>query len=189
MDVERAVESFVRHAGELSCLSLVTDSELRKLYGEEVAAAIAELESRDREDALCLHCVAQCCRDIGCELYAPQFSQCPIHEFRPIACRLHFCHRFDAAGRSLSLELRDVFLGSLKVVEGGTGETMTALDCLPLSSCLPEFVATVVPWIDGVRRDCLSPKRALTLIGREARRYRTGPGSVGPERTPEGSTV
>jgi len=173
MDIEKVVESFLRCVGELPHLSFVTDGEFRWLYGREVVAVAAELEGHDRKESLCLRCGGQCCRDIGCELYAPQFSQCPIHEFRPIACRLHFCHRFDAAGRSLSLDLRDVFAGSLKAAEERAGEGMTALDCLPLSRCSPEFVAAVLPWMEEVQRGCLSPERALTLISREARRYRT----------------
>ena len=185
MDVERAVESFLKHAGELPALSLVTDAEFRKLYGGEVVAAVAVLENRDREEDICRRCVGECCRDIGCELYAPQFSQCPVHEFRPVACRLHFCHRFDDAGRSLSLALRDVFLGSLTAAEARTGEVLTALDCLPLSRCLPEFVATVIPRVEDVRRGQLCPERALTLIRTEARRHHSGlrNGSLPP--TPE----
>lgn len=187
MDIERAVESFLRHAGELPDLSLVTDAEFRKLYGEEVVTVVAELENRDREEELCLRCVGECCRDIGCELYAPQFSQCPIHDLRPVACRLHFCHRFDDAGRSLSLALRDVFLGSLTAAEARIGEALTALDCLPLSRCLPEFVAAVVPRVEDVRRGQLCPERALALIRREARRYRTSLRNASLPRTPEES--
>ena len=145
MDKDKAIESFLRHAEEFAHLPLVTDSELLKLYGEEVVAAIAGLERSGREEDVCLRCGAQCCRDIGCELYAPQFDQCPIYEFRPIACRLHFCHRFDAADRSLVLALRDVFLGSLTAVESRTGEALMALDSPPLAGCLPEFAAAVVP--------------------------------------------
>ena len=105
MDKDKAIKSVLRHADEFAHLSLITDSELLKLYGEEVVAAITGLERSGQQEDVCLRCGGQCCRDIGCELYAPQFDQCPIYEFRPIACRLHFCHRFDAAGRSLVLAL------------------------------------------------------------------------------------
>jgi hypothetical protein len=174
IDKDKAIESFLRHAGELVHLSLVTDSGLLKLYGEEVVTAIAELERSDREGDVCLRCGGQCCRDIGCELYAPQFHQCPIYEFRPIACRLHFCHRFDAADRSLVLSLRDIFLDSLTAVESRTGEAFTALDSPPLAGYLPEFVAAVVPRIDEVRCGLLSPEYARRLILKEARKCRVG---------------
>lgn len=188
VDKDKAIESFLRHAEELAHLSLVTDSELLKLYGEEVVAAIAGLEESGREEGVCLRCGGQCCRDIGCELYAPQFDRCPIYEFRPIACRLHFCHRFDAAGRSLVLALRDVFLGSLTAVESRTGEALTALDSPPLAGCLPEFAAAVVPRMEEVRCGLLSPERARRLILKEARKCRIGLGDTKLTHTPDRST-
>ncbi len=185
VDKDKAIESFLRHAEELAHLSLVTDSELLKLYGEEVVAAITELEESGREEDVCLRCGGQCCRDIGCELYAPQFDRCPIYEFRPIACRLHFCHRFDASARSLVLALRDVFLGSLTAIESRTGEALTALDSPPLAGCLPEFAAAVVPWIEEVRCGLLSPERARKLILKEARKCRVGLGDRKLTPTPD----
>jgi len=171
MNLQKAITTFVERSDHLSQLCLVTDSKLLDLYGEEVITAIRVLGEYDREEGVCLRCGGQCCRDIGCELYAPQFKQCPIYEFRPIACRLHYCHHFNDAENSPALALRDIFLGSLSVAEIRTGEFLTPLDVPPLGRCMPEFISIVTPWIDEVRHGSLSPESALTLIHREASRY------------------
>ena len=184
MNLQKAITTFIERTDHLTRLCLVTDSELLKLYGEEVIMAVSELGKFDREEGVCLRCGGQCCRDIGCELYAPQFNQCPIYEFRPIACRLHFCHLFNAADNSPAVALRDIFLGSLSAEEIRTGETLTPLDIPPLSRCMPEFTTAVVPWIDEVRHGSLSPERALVLIGEEAAKYHISPRSENPGSLP-----
>ena len=75
MNKEKAVASFMEHVERLSRLPLITDSEMDELYGEEVAAAVAEMDYTNREEQICLNCQSRCCPVCGCELYAPQFSQ------------------------------------------------------------------------------------------------------------------
>ena len=117
MKKEKAVVSFLEHVEQLSRLPLITDSETVELYGEEVAAAVAAMDQVNREGQICLNCQSRCCPACGCELYAPQFGQCPIYDFRPVLCRLHFCHRFSTAGRSIVVELGDIFFDSLSAGE------------------------------------------------------------------------
>jgi len=174
MDKDRAIATFVRRARELARLPLITGAELRKLYGREVAEALSVLHRFDRENGLCLRCGAQCCADIGCELYAPQFRRCPIYGLRPVACRLHYCHRFDAAGRSLVLGLRDIFAASLAAAEEDNSDIARRLDCPPLAPATPEFTAAILPLIRAVRRGSLTPQTARTLIRREAGKHHAG---------------
>lgn len=171
MDIEKAINHFLSNVGRFTQLLLVSDGELEELFGGEVTEALAELERLDREEQVCWHCGGRCCRDIGCELYDSRFSQCPIYDFRPIACRLHFCHRFDVAGRSLVLALRDIFLGSLMAVELGDSVVLRLLDSLPLAGVSPELVAAISPWVAAVRQDNLAPERARGLIWQEAEKY------------------
>ena len=188
MDKDKAVSRFIQHAGELARLPLVTHGAVRQLYGEEVTSALSVLHRFDREEKVCARCHGECCRDIGCELHAPEFGSCPIHEFRPMACRLHFCHRFDAAGRDLVLGLRDIFLGSLEASESRASDVSRALDTPPLARCLPEFAAAASPWVQAVREGHLSPRRAARLIRREARKHCTGLGNGRAIRTQTQST-
>jgi hypothetical protein len=170
MDKEKAISNFLSSVGQFGQLLLVSDGEVKELFGEEVATA---LECLSREEQVCWHCGGRCCCEIVCELYASQFSQCPVHDFRPIACRLHFCHRFDIAGRSLVLELRDIFLGSLMAVELGDSVILRLLDSPPLAGVSPELVAATSPWVEAVRQGSLDPERATGFIWREAEKYRS----------------
>jgi len=113
-----------------------------------------------------------CCGDIGCELYAAQFGQCPIYAYRPIACRLHFCHRFDALHRALIIELRDVFVGCYRAVDFSDSSNLRSLDAPPLKDVCPEFVAAVGSCVNAVREGRLSPDHAAQTISREAENYR-----------------
>jgi len=185
MNLQKAITSFIERADHLIQLCLVTDSELLNLYGEEVITAVTELGKFDREEGVCLRCGGQCCRDIGCELYAPQFNQCPIYEFRPIACRLHFCHLFNAADNSPALALRDIFLGSLSAEEVRTGEFLTPLDVPPIGRCMPELITKLVPWVDAVRHGNLSTEHALVLIREEAGKYYSSLHNGNPGNSPD----
>jgi len=185
MDTAAAVASFAAGAVGLAGLPLVTDGELRRLYGEEVIAAVARLELLEREQGICSRCGGQCCADIGCELYSPHWSSCPIHQWRPIACRLHFCHRFRGEAQSLALELRDVFLGSLSAAESRGDGVSRVLDCPPLGAALPRFTAMATEWVRRLRLGHLSPDLARALVSEEAWKHRAGfttplPGDFSP---------
>jgi hypothetical protein len=173
MDKGKAIDRFLSRADQLGQLLLVSNDEVEKLLGEEVAAALAEMESFSHEQQLCSQCGGDCCRDIGCELYAPQFSQCPIQDLRPLVCRLHFCHRFDAAYKSLVMELRDVFLGCFQAVDLWDGSYLKWLDVPPLAGASPELISTLSHWVEKVRDGTLDPGQAVELIRREAEEYRS----------------
>ena len=171
MDKGKAISDFLERVDRFPQMVLVTDEEVKELFGEEVSTALAELERFGRQESLCAGCGGTCCRDIGCELYASWLSLCPIYHFRPLACRFHFCHRFDALHKSLVIELRDIFLGCYMAVDFRDSANLRSLDCPPLAGVCPELVAALSPWIEAVREGSLDPERALEVIRREAERY------------------
>ena len=94
VDQENAINRFVEHVEDLPNLSLVTDLEMKELYGEELATTLDKMNRLIWEKPLCLQCDSICCQEYGCEFYAPQFVQCPIFDLRSAVCRFHFCEKF-----------------------------------------------------------------------------------------------
>lgn len=173
MDKGKAISGFLERVDRFPQMVLVTDEEVKELFGEGVAAALAKLEHYQRDEELCAGCGGTCCGDIGCELYASQFSVCPIYDFRPLACRFHFCHRFDALDKSLIIQLRDVFLGCFMAVDFSDSANLRSLDCPPLAGVCPELVAALSPWVEMVRDGSLAPERAAEAMCRQAEKYRS----------------
>jgi hypothetical protein len=171
MDKEKTVNNFLRHVDRLVRLPLITNAEMDCLYGEEMAAAVAKLDSFNRQEKTCERCQSRCCPACGCELYAPQFSRCPIYDFRPVVCRLHFCHQFNGAQSSLIRELTDIFFDSLATLERQGNAKVRLFDCPPLTRTAPDLVAVVSPWVNTVREGSLNPEYATKLIHQQAQEY------------------
>jgi hypothetical protein len=172
MDKGKAINRFLDRVDQFPQIVLVTYKEIGDLFGEEVTTALTEMEHSSKENRICSDCGGVCCSDIGCELYAAQFGGCPIYAYRPIACRLHFCHRFDALYRSLIIELRDVFVGCFRAVDFSDSLNLRSLDSPPLKEACPEFVAAVGSYVNAVREGKLSADQATQTIHREAENYR-----------------
>ena len=173
MNKKKAVACFLEYVEQLSCLPLITDLEMYELYGEEVSNAVAEMDRVNQEERFCLHCQSRCCLACGCELYAPQFDQCPIFNFRPVLCRLHYCHRFNTAGRSIAVELGDIFFDSLLAAEQAGIAKVRLFESPPLAANAPGLITATAPLMDAVRTGSLDPKHANKLINQEARKYQT----------------
>jgi hypothetical protein len=172
MDKQKAINCFLERVERLSRLPLITDSEMKGLFGREVAGALMELDRFNQEKQICTHCQDRCCQICGCELYAPQFSQCPIHDFRPVVCRLHFCHKFNVPGSTVVKEIADIFFDSLLAADSYGSARVRLFDSPPLAMTSPDFVAVTSPWVDAVREGSLAPEKAGKLIRREAAKYR-----------------
>jgi len=173
MNKEKVVACFLEHVEQLSRLPLITDSEMDELYGQEVAAAVAEMDRVNREEQVCLQCQSRCCPVCGCELYAPQFGQCPIYDFRPVLCRLHFCHRFNTAGRSVIVELGDIFFDSLLAAEQAGSDKVRLFESPPLARHAAGLTTAAAPLVDAVRKGSLDPEYARKLINQKAEKYQT----------------
>ena len=173
MNKKRAVSSFLEHVEQLSRLPLIINSEMDELFGEEVADAVAEMDRVNREEQICLNCQSRCCPACGCELYAPQFGQCPIYDFRPVLCRLHFCHRFNSAGRYIVIDLGDIFFDSLSAAEQAGSDKVRFFESPPLAGHAPGLITATAHLVDGVRTNNLDPEYARKLINQEAEKYHT----------------
>jgi len=171
MDKEKAINSFIDHIEQLSGLPLITDPENNKLFGKEVGAALAELNLYGKERQICSGCESRCCKIARCELYAPQFNSCPIHDFRPVVCRLHFCQKFQIKDHLLVKELSDIFFDSLIVAERYGCTKVRMFDNPPLNESCPGFIEVVSPWVKEVREGTLNPDYAGKLIRREVNKY------------------
>jgi hypothetical protein len=171
MDTEAVVASYLRArcAGQHA---LMTDEDVAELLGGEVGAAIARLDGVGRERRLCANCGGTCCSEIGCELFAPQLGRCPIHAYRPMACRLHFCALFGAEQRATIVELRDVFTGCVDALEREGASSL--LEIPPLAVVCPELVAAATPVVERVRLGQLDPAIAAEEISLAAARSRWG---------------
>ncbi len=188
MDKGKATDRFLKRVDRFSQMPLITGEEVASLFGEEVTQALAQLEHFTAENRICAECGGVCCRDIGCELYASQFGQCPIHEYRPIACRMHFCPRLDDPFRSVIIELRDVFVGCYRAIDFWDSANLRALDSPPFAGVCPQFVAAVGSSVNGVREGWLAPGPAGRMLCREAADYRRHRASGRPDSEYPGST-
>ncbi len=171
LNQEKAVRNFLEHVDSLTQLPLITDSEMRILFGEEVMAAIEQLDRYNQAERLCSGCESRCCLACRCELYAPEFGCCPIYEYRPVLCRLHFCNDFRAAGNSIIVELGDIFFDSLLAADREGNPRVRLFESPPLTNAAPALVRAASPWVEMVREGTINPDHALSAIIREAQRY------------------
>ncbi len=173
IDKQRVVDIFLTEIGGLSRLPFISDDEIARLYGDEVVATLAELGRANDAGRICADCGGKCCRVCGCELYSERFAWCPIAAYRPVVCRLHFCHLFEPAGRRAVIELTDVFFDSLLAAEERNDQRIRLIDSPPLARHAPQLTATASGWMRDLDAGRLSPKRVAALLRREVARFRT----------------
>ena len=172
MDKGKAIASFLNHFEQLTRLPLITDQEMKNLFGDEVELAIQELNRLNQEKQICLNCNKNCCQEYSCEFFAPQFGWCPVFDIRPVICRLHFCQRFQPAACLMILELYEIFLDSLDIA-AKTGSTKVGLfEIPPFFSLAPQLIGAIDPLVQAVREGNLDPENGRQQIRLEAMRYR-----------------
>ena len=172
VDETRAIASFVDAVGRFAQVALLTDEEVRELFGADVAAAIAAFDRYGEENGLCASCAGVCCREIGCEVYSPLFEECPIHATRPLLCRFHFCHRFDAVDKTMVIALRDIFLACYTADQISRGTIAKSMSVPPLETACPALVADIQPVVEAVRDGRVSSQEGIRSIRAEVDRYR-----------------
>jgi hypothetical protein len=173
MDKAKSIQTFLERVEQLTRLPLITDAEMDTLYGEEIAVALDSLARLNEKEQFCQNCQTRCCPAVKCELYAPQFNRCPIYEFRPPICRLHYCHRFFANDDSLLKEMGDIFFDSLLTADKLGSVRVKLFDCPPLIICCPDLITATAQWINSVCNGTLDPEEAIKLIQQEAEKHRT----------------
>ena len=172
LDETRAIATFMEAVGRFAQVALLTDGEVRELFGEETAAALVAFDRFSDENGICASCGGVCCSEIGCEVYSPLFEECPIHATRPLLCRFHFCHCFDAVDKTSVIALRDIFLACYTADQISSGTIAKSMSVPPLEAACPALVANIQPMLDAVREGKLNPEDGADLIRKEVDRYR-----------------
>jgi hypothetical protein len=172
MNKDGAINSFRKNINSLSRLPLITEPEMDMLFGEEVAQVLREISRLDRAEKICSNCRDRCCTLTKCELYTPRLNCCPIHDFRPVLCRLHFCARFHPENATIIRELGDIFVDSL-IAAGHDGNPMVKwFDSPPLVPGCPELISAASPMVKEVENGLMVPEQAAKLILQEAEKHR-----------------
>lgn len=171
MNRDAAIASFVEHVEHLTRLPFFTAQEIQKVYGDEVAAALSELECISHEEQICQQCEANCCKEHDCELYAPHFSQCPIYDFRPAICRFHFCDKFQNSSRPIIKELSEIFLYTLSTAAANGSASVKYFNPPPFGTIAPELIQRIKPLIEGVQAGNLKPEYCQRHIQEEVLKY------------------
>lgn len=173
MDIDKAVRNFLKQVDRFGQLLLVTDNEVEELYGEEVAAALAKLERINQEKQICSGCDGFCCWKIGCDLYDIKFNRCPVNDFRPLACRFHFCNSFYILENELVTELADIFYSSFLALSVWDSDKSTEMISPLLAGVPTELAAALSLRMGEVRRGELDTELAEEFVRREVETYRT----------------
>jgi hypothetical protein len=171
LNIDRAIERFLANVDKLEHLPFITDEEIASLYGEQVAESLAVLAMYNQKEKICQKCDHKCCPLVNCELYLPQFSQCPIYPYRPALCRMHFCDHFPVEDISFIREFADIFLNSLIEAKQAGKQKVNLFDCPPLGKQVPEFVRQVLPLVEAVKTGNFQEAPARDLIMAELEKY------------------
>jgi hypothetical protein len=171
LDKKRAVENVAAGFQGLAYLPFITDEENARLFGEEVAAALLQLEVFNGRESLCRGCLNRCCRLVNCEFYSPELTRCPVQPYRPPLCRMHFCDRFAAQYPQLVKDLGDIFLDGLQAVGRLDSQTADLFDSPVLSPLVPGLVGSVLPLLAAAREGRTDEASALVLIQKEIEKY------------------
>ena len=173
LNLDQAVDRFVSQVETLTRLPFMTDAEMLLVYGEEVVESAGVLSLYNRDTRVCLDCAKRCCLTVHCELYDAGFSRCPVFEYRPAICRMHFCEKFTIGDRSFISEFADVYLNSLLEAKLQGSRKVDFFDSPPFSRYAPEFIAAISPFLDAFRKGLSEESETIKLIQAEADRFRT----------------
>jgi hypothetical protein len=146
-DLNNAVTHFLESFRHLRHLPFLKNDEAGRLYGEEVTAALAELDEYNRQNQICAHCQQRCCLRVKCEFYDAGFSRCLVEAYRPSLCRLHFCEKYASAHGPLIRILGDIYLESLLAAQTIDRGLSAQFDCpafKPRASHLVDRISLIV---------------------------------------------
>jgi hypothetical protein len=164
LDLEKAVQSFLGQFESLVRLPFITDSEMEHLYGQEVTSGLAQLHRFNLDKGICRNCNDRCCRLVDCELYSEAFSGCPVHSYRPILCRMHFCQKFALEYPFLVKDLGDIFLEGLLAGQKIDSRKSNSLDSPPLTKFAPDLIEEISAHLTAIKENRLSETEAFKII-------------------------
>jgi Fe-S-cluster containining protein len=173
LDVRKAVQRFQTQFEGLFRLPFISDDEMKQLFGEEVYSGLEGLRSLELQKKYCRDCKSRCCYLVDCEFYSESLTSCPVHSFRPVLCRMHFCNSFASESPLVVKELGDIFLDSWIAAQQIDADKARLLDSPPLSQYAPEIVSSIAARIKEIVADKQVESRVLSLIQTEIEKYRT----------------
>ncbi len=164
LDVTGEAENFLKYFERLSSLPLITDAEVASLFGNGVISVLEELDRYNRREKLCARCNRRCCLLVDCELYTPELNTCPIRPYRPLLCRMHFCHQFASAYPVQVREMGDIFLESVLAAEHLDKNKAAFFDAPPLAKFAPGLVNTIESLLVEFKKGKIGEQMVLKLI-------------------------
>ena len=180
MNIEHAIENLATNLDKFPQLPFVTDLEVREFCGQEVAQALEFLEGINKEGGICSACGGKCCQQMGCEFFYQAFGGCPIHEYRPVLCRFHYCEKFGEDQKSLIRELLDIFVSGVSRLEAESGAIPSIeLNMLLYSACrkpeesYPQLIEDIRQIVAAAKRGEVDREKAIMMLGEEALSYRS----------------
>ncbi len=191
MNVESANQNFVRNLYRFPQLPFITDLELRELFGQAVGQTLELLAGINEELEICSGCGGECCQQMGCEFFDDAFGGCPVHEYRPLLCRFHYCDKFGENQESLIRELLDIFVSGISRLEAENGSIPSVeLNMLLYSACrkpeepYPRLIDNIRHIVAAAKRGNVDRAKAITMLMEEVLSYRSR-NMNGRPRTPE----
>jgi hypothetical protein len=175
INLDAAVRRFLQNVDSLTRLPLISDADYLLLLGPGVVEASAVMSRINGAKNLCADCPKRCCPLVKCELYDTRFSRCPIFEYRPLVCRMHYCDRFVQEDRSFIGEFADVYLNALIEAKVHGSRKVDLVDSPPFSRYAHELLEALRPALEAFREGRLEEKVALEAMRAEAERFRTPP--------------
>jgi len=178
INVRLAVEHFLVNQAALHDLPLISDVEIRNLFGPETASALDELDKYNQRRQLCRHCKSRCCRLIHCEIYSEKLKFCPLGNYRPLLCRMHYCSGFREDYPLLVKEIGDIYLDSL--IAGGSRGMLNVdlFDCPPLLKVAPDLVSMVSALIREFMEDRCAEEKVCSKVTELVRKPPRSPGKT-----------
>jgi hypothetical protein len=180
MNIEQAIENLATNLDKFPQLPFVTDLEVREVFGQEVARALEFLEGTNKESGICSACGGKCCQQMGCEFFYQAFGGCPIHEYRPLLCRFHYCEKFGEDQKSLIRELSDIFVSGVSRLEAESGAIPSIeLNMLLYSACrkpeesYPRLIKDIRHIVAAAKRGEVDREKAIMMLREEVLSYRS----------------
>ena len=180
VNVEMAKQNFIANLDGFPQLPFVTDLELRQLFGPEVGQALDFLEGINNGRGICSACGGECCQQMGCEFFDEAFGKCPVHEYRPVLCRFHYCDKFGEDQKWLIRELLGIFVSGVSQLEAESGAIPSIeLNMLLYSACrkpgepYPQLIDEVRSIVADSKKGEIGRKKAVTMLREQVLSYRS----------------
>jgi len=164
LDVNSAIESFISNFEGLGNLPFIADSQVERLYGAQVAAALNQLELYNLQHQICNNCQQRCCLRVKCEYYDAALGHCPVQPFRPALCRLHFCKEYAAENGQMVKELGDIYLETILAAAKIDRRKADYFDCPSFMPLVPDLTQKIQAQIVAIKEGRVTESQGLALI-------------------------